>query len=802
MERHCGRGSDGGASAGSWRQPARRPGDDAAVAQTRRWALATLALVGLACGPKQAPSTPPVVAAQAPTFENPGGMWMPSQLVDHAETLKALGVELPDGALTDPMAFPLGAVVSLGGCSASFVSPEGLVVTNHHCATGYLQANSAPERNLLEEGYLAASKADEKPGGPRARIYVTQSITDVTAKVLEGTDVIEGDADRAAAIAARKLSLTSACDARDATTSCTVASYFDGAQYFEIERLEIRDVRLVYAPHHGVGVFGGDVDNWRWPRHTGDYSFIRAYVGPDGKPADPAPDNVPYKPKHFLKVASEPLAAGDFVMVAGYPGRTYRLKTAAEVDGAVAWRYPREIVRYDEIIGLMEALGKDDPAIAIKAASQLKRLKNYRTNFQGMIDGLREGGLAAEKANVERGLQAWIDAEPTRKNAYGSVLADMVAERAKLADTRDHDAAIGDLTRAGELLEVALGLAGLATLRDKLGADEPRVVQATEQLRNTFAGLDARYDAKLDIALLAHAAGRAALLPEAQRPDAVLEAFFGPRKWAKFSAAPDAIARKIAIEGAVSTMIAKTKVANADARAALLDSLDSAKLAKSRDPLLAAARRMLPSLAELQARKAAYDGAMAKLRPRYVQALREFSTTPLAPDANGTLRVTYGTVRGYKATPGAETYVPFSTVAEMVAKNTGVVPFAAPQGILDAVKRADWGPYADEAVGGLPLDFLADLDITGGNSGSATLNARGELVGLAFDGNYESIASDWLFLPSVTSSIHVDIRYVLWIMDAVDNADHLLIEMGVTPAIEAPQSVQAQSSSPSSASAG
>jgi len=707
---------------------------------------------------------------------------MPSQLADQKETLTTLGVELP---LTDPTAFPLGAVVSLGGCSASFVSPKGLVVTNHHCVTGYLQRNSTPDTNLLVDGYLAATLADEKPGGPSARVYVTQSITDVTDKVLAGTESIPDDAQRSAAISARVVEVQAACDAKDPTTACEVASYFAGAQYFEIEKLEIRDVRLVYSPHHGVGVFGGDVDNWRWPRHTGDYSFLRAYVGPDGKPADPSPNNVPYQPEHYLKVASTPLAAGDFVMVAGYPGRTYRLKTASEVDAAVGWRYPRDVARYEELIAILEGLGKTDEALAIKTASSLKRLHNYRINFQGMIDGLQGGGLAKRKAELEGQLQAWIDEDPERKKTWGTVLADMKAAHEKQQAKRDHDAAVGDLLRAGELLEMGMSMAAIAIVRETLGDEHPITGEARAEIERDLVSFDEKFDPRIDTALLAHAVARAAALPEGQRPDEVLAAFLGDKNWAKVQKAADDAGRRAVITAAVGKMVAKTKLAKAAQRDKLLATLTVDKLGKSRDPMLVAVQRMIEAVRAVEERKAAYEGAMARLRPQYVAALRAFTPDPLAPDANSTLRISYGTVRGYQADGQAEPYAPFTTVSQMVAKHTGEEPFAVPANVLDAVKAGQWGPYADEAIGELPVDFLADLDITGGNSGSATINAKGELVGLAFDGNYESIASDWLFIPSVTRSIHVDIRYVLWMMDAVDGADHLLTEMGVTPSLPA-----------------
>ena len=335
--------------------------------------------------------------AAAPKFENPGGMWMPGQMTEHGQTLKDLGLAYDPAALTDPTSFPLGAVVSLGGCSASFVSEEGLIITNHHCVTGALQYNSTPEDNLLVNGYLAKERGTEKWAGPTARVYVTTAFTDVTNEVLGGTDAIDDDKKRSEEIGKRRKDLVAKCEEGKADTRCRVASYFEGAQFFQIEQLEIRDIRLVYAPHAGVGVFGGEIDNWRWPRHTGDYSFYRAYVGKDGKPADHSADNVPYKPPHHLELASQPLKAGDLVMVAGYPGRTTRHKTADEVRNAVDWYYPYAIKRFEQYIEVLEALAKEDKGLAIKAASSLRGLNNVLTNNKGMLDGLTKADSPSKR---------------------------------------------------------------------------------------------------------------------------------------------------------------------------------------------------------------------------------------------------------------------------------------------------------------------------------------------------------------------------------------------------------------------
>jgi hypothetical protein len=311
----------------------------------------------------QSPSSGP---GQAAPFENPGGMWLPEQMAQHEEQLKALGLELDPKVLTDPTASPLGAVVSLGGCSASFVSPDGLIATNHHCSTRALQYNTTPENDLLTNGYLARSRAEERWAGPTARVYVTRASRDVTGEVRSGIEAIASDLDRYKTIAERKKQLVAACESGRPDVRCSVAEYFGGGQYSLIEQLEIKDLRIVYVPQEGIGNFGGDIDNWRWPRHSGDFAFFRAYVGKDNRPANHAEDNVPYRPPHHLKLASAPLAQGDLVMVAGYPGVTNRLRTATEVESAVSWHYPERVKFLEESIALLEELSKQDPALRIQ----------------------------------------------------------------------------------------------------------------------------------------------------------------------------------------------------------------------------------------------------------------------------------------------------------------------------------------------------------------------------------------------------------------------------------------------------
>jgi hypothetical protein len=743
-----------------------------------------LVLALCACTPKPpdvfeaqaAPTTPP--DQQSPTnaakaFENQGGMWLPTQLEALGPELEKLGLAIPPSALADPMAYPLGAVVSLGGCSASFVSAEGLVVTNHHCVTGALQYNATPEQNLLETGYLAKTRADEKWAGPTARVYVTQSFKDVTDTVRKGLSEIPDPKARYLELEKRQKALIAECE-KTPNVRCDLASYFGEGQFLLIQKLEIRDVRLVYAPHQGIGNYGGEIDNWRWPRHSGDFSFLRAYVGRDGKPADHAADNVPYSPRMHLQLADKPLAAGDLVMVAGYPGQTFRLKTAEETREATEWFYPKRVKMFEDYLALIEKQ-KTDKDIAIKARPLERSLANALTYTRGTIEGLTKGGSARAQETRESKLRRAIDADPKKKQKYGQIFEELGRIFEEREKTREVGFALFELQRVVSLLRSSIVIARMAEERPK--ADRERNPEYQERnwsrLSQGEEAMQKRYARKLDSALLELALTRISKLEDVNARSKILAPFLG-------KAEPTAEN----IQKAVTQLYAKTGIEDEKTRVKLLKTGTIAQLKASRDPMVQLGLALLPLVHEDEDRSHASDGALLLVRPLYVQALREQSDKPLAPDANGTLRVTYGTVRGYKPNPGAPVYEPFTKLPQVAKKATGTAPFDAPEKLVKLAKANQGGPYVDKKLGTVPVDFLADLDITGGNSGSPTLDAHGKLVGLAFDGNYEAMSSDWVFLPPITRSIHVDIRYVMFVMDAVDGADHLLTEMGVKPAMD------------------
>lgn len=696
---------------------------------------------------------PPKDASTPPRFENPGGMWMPHQIAGaHAAKLKELGLAIDPKELSDPTSGVLGAIVSLGGCSASFVSPDGLIATNHHCATGALQHNSTAQANLLKDGWLAKTRAEEKNNGPTARVFVTQKVTDVTERVRAGLDAIKDDKQRFKTIEKRQKEIVAACEKDRPSIRCSASSFYEGAQHFLVEQLEIRDVRLVWAPPAGVGNYGGEIDNWRWPRHTGDVSLFRAYVGKDGKPADVSADNVPYKPPHHLRVANEPLRENDLVLVAGYPGRTYSLKTKPEVEEAVTWWYPRRQRMFEDYLARLETVTKDDKEAQIRATWYVRRFANALTNTKGQIEGLTKGGLAAQKEKAEAELRA---ASPAAASALDEI-AKVVAESRKHAEA---DAAVDEIMLP-RLVSAAVTIVRMAEERAKPDAERDPQYQKRNwaRIEQSLAQLSTSYHRKVDEAVLGLA------LERTKRLAPSLD--FG------FAAAD------------IPKMYEATKLEGEKARAELLTKATTAQLKASKDPLIQLALRVRPMQKAAEDRSERTAGKMALLKPKYVEALKAFEKKEIAPDANSTLRVTYGTVRGYRPTPEAKPFKPFTVLSEVVQKNKGQEPFDAPQRLVDAFKAKKLGPYVDDRLGEVPVDFLSDLHITGGNSGSATINAKGELVGLAFDGNYEAMASDWVFVPSITRTIHVDFRYVMWLLDAVDGGDHILKELGVEPKVD------------------
>ncbi len=700
------------------------------------------------------------------------GMWTPEQLPEISAALTRTGLKLDPAALSDLTGQPMGAVVSLGGCTASFVSPNGLVVTNHHCAYGSLQLNSTPENHLLRDGFVAASLADEPSAGPAARIWVTEDIRDVTDRVLGGIGKKATDRQRNDAIEAAQKKLVAECEA-DGQYRCRVFSHFGGVQYRLFRQMEIRDVRIAYAPPEAIGKFGGDTDNWQWPRHTGDFTFYRAYVGPDGKPAAYSKDNVPYRPRRFLPLAKEGVSEGDFVMVAGYPGRTQRYQLADQIDDAIDWSYPTQIAIFDDQMGILADAGKNDPDVAIKYAATLAWMNNGRKNMAGMLEGFHRADAAGTKRREENALVAWLKGQGGKGEAALANYRDYVKVIDSQRATRERDRIFAALGVSG-LIGSANTLYRLAHERTRPDAEREMGFQERDWpvLEASQRQLDRRMDPDVDRKILEYWMTKYAALPSAQRlPE--LDA------WAGLSGDAPSTER---MKAQIDALYASTRLASLEARMAAFQATP-AELDASEDGFIRLAAALYPAMRRMEAERKAFNGALARLQPGYMQALIDFRASQgraTYPDANSSLRITFGNVMGVSPRDGLY-YQPFTTTRGLVEKHTGEGEFDATAAQLEAIAARRFGRWEVPALKDVPVNYLADLDVTGGNSGSPTLNAKGELVGLIFDGIWESVASNWVFDPALTRTIHVDSRYMLWVMDEVYPAPAILEELGVTP---------------------
>ncbi len=702
------------------------------------------------------------------------GMWPPSQLPSIEAKLKARGLELDAKDLSSLTEYPLNAIVGLGFCTGSFLSPEGLVVTNHHCGFGIVQFNSTKEKNLMADGFLANDFTAELPADPNQRLYVTEAISDVTERLTRGLDGVGGlkrftTADR------RSKQVVAECE-RDPGYRCDVYNFNGGRNYLMIKQLEIKDVRLVYAPSEQIGNFGGDVDNWMWPRHTGDFTFLRAYVGPDGKPAPFHKDNQPYRPKSWLKVDPKGLSVGDYAMVTGYPGRTNRSRLAEELRDAIEFSYPRGIKHMGESLQTIERATKDRPDAAIKYASTVQSISNGYKNQQGQLEGFARTTAVADKAAEEARLLVWIEADAVRKAKYGGAVAGLKAELARIRALRETELYGNTLLAMGPTLYgVARDLYKLARERRKPDAERSFGFQQRDEIKfkGRMAVVDKRYDAEVDRALFELALGR----------------YLGLDKVARIPELDDALGidrdgMVVAdLDARLDALYANSKLADLAARMALVDAKPR-DFERSGDSFVQFALALFPAFERMDLEGKARIGNDGRYRAAYLDALiafRQSEGRPAYPDANNSLRVTYGTVTGYSPKDGVA-HTEFTTLEGLLAKVTDQDPFLHPKRATELMRSKHYGPYADPKLGTVPVNFLSNVDITGGNSGSPTLNKRGELVGLVFDGNWESVSASWVYNPALTRAIHVDIRYMLWVMDEVDQADRLIREMGLVAA--------------------
>lgn len=684
------------------------------------------------------------------------GQWQPHQMPQLKKELQRIGIAIPAEQLSDLSKHPMSAIVSLGGCSASFVSPKGLVVTNHHCAYGAIQKNSTAENNLLSKGFLAKSLEQELPADSGTAIYVTDKVENVTDKVHAGlTKEMSGRA-RIEKIEKNIKQLIAECE-QDKAYRCSVPSFHRGHEYYRIRQLYIRDVRIVYAPSDQIGNYGGEIDNFEWPRHTGDFAFLRAYVGKDGRPAAYSKDNVPYQSKDFLVVSEKGISNGDPILLAGYPGRTSRYKLPAEIRFARDSEYPAKIAELRADLDTIAAATADSASAKVTYASVVKGINNVYKKTKGLYEGFQRKDIAAIKDQQDQAFRNWY----AQRHAGSTLLQEQDAIIQKNIALSEQEFAWSVASKSA-LLKAAMNLYRLALEKQK--PDSERESDYQERDMNRFVG-------RLNNL-------KTSLLPEVDqaRFSAALARYAKLDQNKQIAGLADLLPK----QEQIASLYQQTQLNDPAVRLAWMNkSVDEFKT--SNDAFIRLAVRLHQIDFDLENQRKELDGHLERIVPQAMQALiswKQEQGKPVYPDANSTLRVTYGTVAPYSPRDGISKG-PFTVVEGILEKYTGQSPFEAPAKLLSAIREKRYANYADKNLGSVPVNFLSSADTTGGNSGSAVLNKHGQLIGLNFDSTYESITKDWYFDPVITRAIHVDIRYLLWVMKEVDRADNVLQEMSI-----------------------
>jgi len=693
------------------------------------------------------------------------GMWMPHQMKNLK--LDAQGLKMnPENLYKKDGTGIMSAVVNLGGGTGEFVSKDGLILTNHHVAFGAIQRASDKEHDYITDGFLAGKKTEEIP----AAGYIAQVLIgyeEITSTIQRAIRSNMSYIQKYKAIDRAKKRLISRRENQGKDLRCTIKSMYSGNKYYLFTFKELKDIRLVYAPPRDIGNFGGDIDNWMWPRHTGDFTFLRAYVSKENIGVDYTKDNVPYKPKSFLKIALEGVKAGDFTFVMGYPGRTYRNNTLSELNFDFN-RMKNSIDIFKDIINFYEKAGQGNRRIQIKYASKIKGLNNGLKNYIGKLEGLQKVGLLDKKKQQKNEIMNWINTSAERKSKYGTVFAEIDAYMKTYATHYQKNDLINKILSSyysSALLSQAYTIYRTSVERQKPDIQRESRYQNRNlpyiKLRLKLA--DRGYDFDTDRTFLKHRLKKLLDFPQETYPQAL--------KALLTNGSNDQI------DAFVDNLFDKTILKDTDKRLELLEKKPG-ELIRLNDPLIKLASELEKELKGMREQSKALAQEGQDKKGLYLQALLEKHQDNLAPDANSSIRFTYGPVLGYSPKDAVD-FTPITSLQGVMEKETGKFPFRVPDKLKKLYQQKDFGRYAEPESKSVPTCFLNTTNVTGGNSGSPVLNARGEQVGIVFDMTYESVIGDYYILPELQRTISVDIRYVIYITDKYANAHHLLKEMGL-----------------------
>ena len=651
-------------------------------------------------------------------------------------------------------------VIFGGGCTGEIVSPEGLLLTNHHCGYSSIQRHSSVEHDYLTNGFWAMNRKEELPN-PGLSVTFLVRIEDVTSRVIGKTDPGMTEVERLEAVMTEGSSITAEA-IKDTQYRAMVMPFYSGNQYFLLVYEVYSDVRLVGTPPNSIGKYGHDTDNWMWPRHTGDFSVFRVYMSPDGKPAKYSEDNVPLKPKYYLPVSIKDLQKNDFAMVMGYPGGTERYMTSYEVDETMKISNTNRVKIRGERQNILMKDMIADPKINIQYASKYSGSSNYWKNSIGQNEGLVRLHTAEKKAAFENEFMQWVKADPARTEKYGNALTlieNAVKGRAEQYNVQQY---LSEVFRGScEMISFA---GQFAALEEALtGKDSKEITEIKERALKTADNFYGNYsyptDRKVTKALL-----------KLYKED------IDPKYWPDFYAQIDK-KFKGNVDAYVDDMFATSIFTTPEKLKAFLDKPSLKTLQK--DPAFVAAKSVSATRSTLQKDLEGYSADLSRGQRLYIAGVMEYVPEKTKyPDANFTMRMTYGKVLDYYPYDAVH-YNWYTTLDGVVQKyKKGDYEFDLPQRLIDLNSKKEYGRYAS-ADGYMPVCFITDNDITGGNSGSPVINGNGELIGLAFDGNWEAMTGDIAFEPDLQRTICVDIRYVLWVMDIYAGAGYLLNEMDI-----------------------
>ncbi len=680
--------------------------------------------------------------------------------------LKAAGLKINEKDIYNPGKVGLvDALVQISGCTGSFVSGKGLIVTNHHCAFSAVQLASTPENDYLKNGFVANS-FEQEVQAKGLTIRITDSYEDVSNQVLGAVANITDPIQRINLIKQKREELAATAQKKDPTIKAEVSEMFIGKTYVLFRYKTIEDVRLVYIPRRDIGEFGGETDNWVWPRHTGDFSFVRAYVAPDGSSAKYAKENVPYQPKKFLKVNPKGVDENDFVFILGYPGKTFRHRPTQYIEYQQKFLLPYTAELYDFQNRQMDLAGKNDKATELALATRIKRNANVMKNYRGKLKGLRNIDLISSKRKEDEDLSTFINNRIDLQTKYGSLMENIDKYYKTIFEDAQKELWLNNIYSSTKLLSAARYINAfkdeLAKYKSAKDAEDFFKLNI-EQVKRDVTVLYESYNQSVDESIGARMFGDGYELEGLNSIRSIQDKKFSNR---------------VQAENYITKLIKASKL---NSLQSLNDNIlsSSKELLGYRDELLDFQRTLESEVQIFSQEQQRREGELNKLMGDYVAVKEIYQAKNFIPDANSTLRLTYGNIKGY--TPVDATYMkPFTTIKGILEKGNDDNPeFAYPDAIKSAWLSRNFGAYEKKDLKDVPVNILYNMDTTGGNSGSPIMNAYGELIGVNFDRSYDATINDFAWNESYSRSIGVDIRYVLWIADKIDNAQFIIKEMGI-----------------------